>query len=162
RATRWSIPASSSFSARPIARSTSTDALIRRPCSSHVYHVTDTPASIATSSRRSPGVRLERPGGRPTCAGVTCSRRTRRNSASVPRESGPRRSVALMGTPEGLVGPVGVGDEVAILIVQHSREQPVGTVLPMAFDPATFGPASFDTEAMLDDLQTLVGVESPS
>ncbi len=68
--TRWSWPASSRRSARPIARSTSSEALIRRPCSSHVYQVTDTPASRATSSRRSPGVRRPRPRGSSTCSGV--------------------------------------------------------------------------------------------
>ena len=45
------------------------EALIRRPCSSHVYQVTDTPASRATSSRRRPGVRRPRPRGSLTCSG---------------------------------------------------------------------------------------------
>ena len=66
---------------------TSSDALIRRPCSSHVYHVTDTPARSATSSRRSPGVRRPRPGGSPTCSGRIDSRRARRKSASSRRWS---------------------------------------------------------------------------
>ena len=61
------------------------EALIRRPCSSHVYQVTDTPASRATSSRRRPGVRRPRPRGSLTCSGVTASRRARRNSASSAR-----------------------------------------------------------------------------
>ena len=47
---------------------------MRRPCSSHVYHVTDTPASRATSSRRSPGVRRTRPRGSLTISGVSASR----------------------------------------------------------------------------------------
>ena len=85
RETRWSWPASSRRSARPIARSTSVEALIRRPCSSHVYQVTDTPASRATSSRRRPGVRRPRPRGSLTASGVSASRRARRNSASSAR-----------------------------------------------------------------------------
>ena len=67
--TRCSWPASSRRRARPIERSTSLDALIRRPCSSHVYQVTDTPARSATSSRRRPGVRRPRPRGSLTCSG---------------------------------------------------------------------------------------------
>ena len=53
-------------SARASASSTSTDALIGRPCSSHVYQLTETPASSATSSRRRPGVRRRGPGSSPT------------------------------------------------------------------------------------------------
>src|SRR5688572_16613631 len=82
------MPASSRRRARPIAASTSGEALMRRPCSSHVYHVTETPASIATSSRRNPGVRRwPPPRGNPTCSGVTASRRARKNSASSARWS---------------------------------------------------------------------------
>ena len=81
--TRCSWPASSRRRARPIERSTSVDALIRRPCSSHVYQVTETPASRATSSRRRPGVRRLRPRGSLTCSGVSASRRARRNAAEL-------------------------------------------------------------------------------
>ncbi len=42
-------------SVRAIAPRTCTEALMSRPCSSQVYHVTPTPASSATSSRRRPG-----------------------------------------------------------------------------------------------------------
>ena len=45
------------------------EALMRRPCSSHVYQVSDTPASIATSSRRSPGVRRPPPDRQPDLVG---------------------------------------------------------------------------------------------
>ena len=72
---------------RATASSTCTLALIGRPCSSHVYQVTPTPASWATSSRRKPGVRLRTPGAMPTCSGVTRSRRLRRKDASSPRRS---------------------------------------------------------------------------
>ena len=68
-ASRWLIPASSRSRARPMASSTSDEALIRRPCSSHVYQVTDTPARSATSSRRRPGVRRFLPAGNPTWRG---------------------------------------------------------------------------------------------
>ena len=56
------------------------------PCSSHVYQVTPTPASCASSSRRSPGVRRRKPGGRPTSAGLILARRDRRNAASSARD----------------------------------------------------------------------------
>jgi hypothetical protein len=56
-----------------------------RPCSSHVYQLTPTPAKSATSSRRSPGVRRRVPLGSPTLLGARRERRTRRNEASSER-----------------------------------------------------------------------------
>ena len=56
-----------------------------RPCSSHVYQDSPTPASWATSSRRRPGVRRRPFAGRPTSCGVTCARRVRRKSVSSER-----------------------------------------------------------------------------
>ncbi len=64
----------SSRSVRATASSTWTLALIGRPCSSQVYQVTPTPASCATSSRRSPAVRRRCPPGSPTSSGVIRSR----------------------------------------------------------------------------------------
>ncbi len=72
----------SSLSVRAIASSTWTLALIGRPCSSQVYQVTPTPASWASSSRRSPAVRRRVPAGRPTSSGLIRSLRLRRNAAS--------------------------------------------------------------------------------
>ena len=82
---RCSRSAWSSLSVWATAPSTWTLALIGRPCSSHVYQVTPTPASWATSSRRSPGVRRRSPGGSPACSGEIRSRRLRRNAASSAR-----------------------------------------------------------------------------
>ena len=72
----------SSRSVLATASSTWTLARIGRPCSSQVYQVTPTPASCATSSRRSPAVRRRCPPGSPTSSGVIRSRRLRRNAAS--------------------------------------------------------------------------------
>src|SRR4051794_17809607 len=58
-----------------------------RPCSSHVYHDSPTPASCATSSRRSPGVRRRPLVSRPTLSGLTRPRRSRRKSASSERRA---------------------------------------------------------------------------
>src|SRR6187401_1364567 len=58
-----------------------------RPCSSQVYQDSPTPASWATSSRRSPGVRRRPLASRPTCSGVTCARRVRRKSVSSARRT---------------------------------------------------------------------------
>src|SRR3954447_5646057 len=58
-----------------------------RPCSSHVYHDRPTPASCATSSRRSPGVRRRPLAARPTSCGVTCARRVLRKSVSSERRA---------------------------------------------------------------------------
>ena len=74
-------------SVRAIASRTWTLALIGRPCSSHVYQVTPTPASWASSSRRRPAVRRRLPGGRPTSSGLIRSRRVRRNAASSVRRA---------------------------------------------------------------------------
>jgi hypothetical protein len=49
-----------------------------RPCSSRMRYSTLMPARVASSARRSPGVRRRRPVGRSTSAGVTASRRARR------------------------------------------------------------------------------------
>ena len=75
----------SNCNVRAIASSTCGDALIWRACSSHVYQVTPTPASCATSSRRRPGVRRRRDGGRPTSSGLRRSRRLLRKAASSRR-----------------------------------------------------------------------------
>src|SRR3984885_949859 len=66
-----------------------------RPCSSQVYQVTPTPASCASSSRRSPGVRRRPMGVRPTCCGAIRSRRSRRNAPSSRRRSS---AVSLVST----------------------------------------------------------------
>src|SRR4051794_36496022 len=58
-----------------------------RPCSSHVYQDSPTPASCATSSRRSPGVRRRPLSSSPTLSGVTRARRSRRKSASSDRRA---------------------------------------------------------------------------
>ena len=85
----------------------------RRPraCSSRWSWSTETPASIATSSRRRPGVRRRGPAGSPSTKGTAhCSRRRRRKWAT------PRRSIiapillrprgALQGRPlPGCTGP---------------------------------------------------------
>ena len=47
-----------------------------RPCSSHVYQLTLTPARVATSSRRRPGVR-RLASGRPKSTGFSRARRPR-------------------------------------------------------------------------------------
>ena len=83
------MPASSSRRARPIAASTSGEALIRRPCSSHVYQVIETPGQhrhlFAAQARCAP-VADPRAAARPA-PGPTASRRARRNSASSARWS---------------------------------------------------------------------------
>jgi hypothetical protein len=94
---RCSRLAWSSRSARATASRTWTLALIGRPCSSHVYQVMPTPASRASSSRRSPGVRRRGPGGSPTSCGVTCSRRARRNLASSARRDVLARAALAFG-----------------------------------------------------------------
>src|SRR5580704_4261672 len=71
------------------ASSTCVLALISRPCSSQVYQVMPTPASRATSSRRSPGVRRRGPGARPTSSGRTLARRALRNRPSSARTGRP-------------------------------------------------------------------------
>lgn len=58
-------PTSSTPKTRATASRTSSETEIR-PCSSHVYQATPTPASAATSSRRSPGARRRPVIGRPT------------------------------------------------------------------------------------------------
>jgi hypothetical protein len=86
---RCSRSARSSRNVLATASSTCMLALISRPCSSHVYQVTPTPASSATSSRRSPGVRRRAPRGMPTSSGVNRARRTLRKlpSSSLRRSS---------------------------------------------------------------------------
>ena len=54
-----------------------------RPCSSHVYQVTPTPASWATSSRRRPGVRRRADEISPTHSGVIRSRRRAQEGAEL-------------------------------------------------------------------------------
>src|SRR4051812_28688496 len=66
-----------------------------RPCSSHVYQVTPTPACWATSSRRRPGVRRRPPSGSPRTPGERRSRRERRNEASSRRGSATGSSGAI-------------------------------------------------------------------
>lgn len=65
-----------------MASRTCGETVMSRACSSHVYQVTPTAESWATSSRRSPGVRRLAPRGSPACSGVMRSRRLRRKSAS--------------------------------------------------------------------------------
>lgn len=89
---RWLRSLRSSSSARASASRTWGETWMSRACSSQVYQVTPTAESWATSSRRSPGVRLRRPRTRPTCSGVIRSRRLRRKSASSCR----RISVAVV------------------------------------------------------------------
>lgn len=75
---------SSRRSASASARTTAEDGRASRPCSRRAMYSTLTPASVATSSGRNPGVRRRLPvTGNPTSAGCICSRRARRNSASV-------------------------------------------------------------------------------
>lgn len=75
---------SSRRSASASARTTAEDGRASRPCSRRAMYSTLTPASVATSSGRNPGVRRHLPvTGNPTSAGCICSRRARRNSASV-------------------------------------------------------------------------------
>ena len=62
--------------------STSAETWMSRPCSSHVYQVTLTPASAATSSRRKPGVRRRLVSGKPTCVGVKRARQPFKKSMS--------------------------------------------------------------------------------
>ncbi len=57
RTYRWRRSALLSRSTRATASSTCGDTEMSRPCSSHWYQEAPTPASTATSSRRSPGVR---------------------------------------------------------------------------------------------------------
>ena len=59
----------SSSSARASASRTWADTWMSRACSSHVYQVTPTAESCATSSRRSPGVRRRRPRRQPDLLG---------------------------------------------------------------------------------------------
>src|SRR5471030_2261240 len=61
--------------ARASRSSTSADGAPPRPCSSQVYQVALTLARCATSSRRSPGVRL-RVNGKPNAAGSSLARRS--------------------------------------------------------------------------------------
>src|SRR6516165_1895314 len=65
-----------------------------RPCSSHVYQLTPTPASSATSSRRSPGVRRRGPGDRPASSGRSLARRALRKPPSSARRDRSARPVS--------------------------------------------------------------------
>src|SRR3954451_16149423 len=84
---RWAHSAVSRRRTRASASSTPAEGLMSRPCSSHVYHDRPTPASCATSSRRSPGVRRRPLAARPTSCGVTCARRVLRKSVSSERRA---------------------------------------------------------------------------
>src|SRR5439155_1595757 len=84
---RCARSAVSSRSTRASASSTWADGLMSRPCSSHVYQDSPTPASCATSSRRSPGVRRRPLSSNPTLSGETRARRSRRKSASSDRRA---------------------------------------------------------------------------
>src|SRR4051794_22595685 len=64
----------------PRAPRTLGEGLRSRPCSSRVRYSTLMPARVASSERRSPGVRRRKPAGRPTSAGVTASRRVRKKA----------------------------------------------------------------------------------
>ena len=72
---------------RAVARASTTarEGCTGRACSSEVYQAVLTPARSATSSRRSPGVRLRRRAGSPTCSGCRRERLLRRNAASSAR-----------------------------------------------------------------------------
>src|SRR5690606_36115965 len=87
---------------RAIESSTSPDTFSARPCSIHVYQETPTPASSATSSRRSPGVRRLPASGSPTWLGDTLARRAMRNRPSSRRCGGATRLVEA-------VFPIGCG-----------------------------------------------------
>jgi hypothetical protein len=72
RSSRWERSASSSWSALPMASSTSSETPRATPRSRRVYHSTLIPARSATSSRRSPGTRRLRPYiGTPARSGMT-------------------------------------------------------------------------------------------
>lgn len=77
-------------SAFAMAAITALDGLTSRPCSSQVYQVTPTSASIATSSRRRPGVRRRPLRGKPRRCGSRLSRRARKTRPAAcgchPRE----------------------------------------------------------------------------
>lgn len=64
------------------APSTCGDGRRSRPCSSRARYSTLIPVSVASSERRSPGVRRRKPAGSPTSAGLMASRRLRRNAPS--------------------------------------------------------------------------------
>jgi hypothetical protein len=110
---------------RATASSTCVLALISRPCSSHVYQETPTPASSATSSRRSPGVRRRGPPGMPKSAGDSRARRARRKlPSSARRRSDGVGAGAVSGscaTTQYLLspGPPESGD--AIALARHPR-----------------------------------------
>jgi hypothetical protein len=77
---------------------TLTETLTGRFWSSQVYQVALIPASCATYSRRSPGVRRRGPGGNPTSAGNCRSRRVRRKLLSSCR----RMSSGVDGRLDGI------------------------------------------------------------
>src|SRR5690606_29010582 len=81
-ANRYSRSSGESWSVDEMRSSTDAETWMSRPCSSHVYQVTLTPASAATSSRRSPGVLRRSASGKPTSAGETRARQLLRNSLS--------------------------------------------------------------------------------
>src|SRR5690606_7067609 len=124
---------------------------MRRPCSSHVYQVSDTPASIATSSRRSPGVRRRPAEGSPTCSGVTASRWARRNSASAARWSippsrpQPRRASQVRSPPGGPRYRCGVTD-LALLLADLGRLVGVGSP---SHDVAALSASAAELSALL-------------
>jgi hypothetical protein len=79
---------------------TSGDGLMSRPCSSHVYQDTPTPASAASSSRLRPGVLRGPPLSRsPTSAGDNRARRERRNARSSSRREGEEATVIVRLSP---------------------------------------------------------------
>lgn len=84
---RWSRSCASRRRAPARASRIWSEGRMSRPCSKYVYQVALIPASSASSSRRSPGVRRLPVDGRPASRGVMRSRRLRRKAASSRRRS---------------------------------------------------------------------------
>src|SRR5215218_2027821 len=108
RSNRWVRSASSRRSARDRASRTASETPVRLPRSSRVKYSTETPARTATSPRRSPLTRRVPPASRPTCSGVSRSRREVRKSRTSARLSTsstvrpPQKAVGVPGiTPHG-------------------------------------------------------------
>ena len=145
----------SSRSVLATASSTWTLARIGRPCSSQVYQVTPTPASCATSSRRSPAVRRRCPPGSPTSSGVIRSRRLRKNAASSSRRSTmalfPARSTIPLARPSrSLDHPA--RSTIPLARPSRSLYHPARSTIPLArpsrsppgrFQGVSFPPRSF-------------------
>jgi hypothetical protein len=77
--TRYSVSSALRCNAFAMAVSVVSDTPEAVPFSNIVYQLTPTPANVATSSRRRPATRRCGPLGKPTSAGWTRARRSRRN-----------------------------------------------------------------------------------